>query len=177
MESSAAVLLSILLSHFLKIFDLNDSWVLQVPRFTGRPVLQGLAVLCAVCMVSMIIMDRTTTSNIVSLSNGNSDPQLQVFSEALQKARLEQAKFDGSTQGLNQASNPMLKAADDLETAGPAYLLPIISFLLSSFTSLPYPHSLFPTCARELSPPHRPAPALAHTHARTIACARTHTSE
>jgi hypothetical protein len=69
----------------------------------------------------MIIIDRMSTLSAVSLSSGNSDPQLEIFSHALQKARLDEMKFNDSPQPSNKAqiaSNPMLKAANDLETAG-----------------------------------------------------------
>lgn len=88
----------------------------------GRPLFQGLAVLCAVCMMSMIIMDRISRVNVVVLSADETNSQDAIFSKALESARQEEAKFSTQqSQSLSHSmskSNPYLNAAKDLETAG-----------------------------------------------------------
>jgi hypothetical protein len=102
----------------------------------GRPLFRGLAVLCAICMMSMIIMDRMSRVNVVLFAAGYKDSQDAIFSDALKSARQQEAQFTTNPKSLSQPQtkpNPYLSAAKDLETAG-AESYPIHSQLFINLT-------------------------------------------
>jgi hypothetical protein len=110
--------------------------VCQVSTMAGRPLFRGLAVLCAICMMSMIIMDRMSRVNVVLFAAGYKDSQDAIFSDALKSARQQEAQFTTNPKSSSQPQtkpNPYLSAAKDLETAG-AESYPIHSQLFINLT-------------------------------------------
>jgi hypothetical protein len=71
----------------------------------GRPFFQGLAVLCAICMMSMIIMDRMRRVNVVLLSVDDKDSQDATFIEALKSALTVRGTIHHKPEVLKPASN------------------------------------------------------------------------
>ena len=86
--------------------------IVQVLRQTGRPLLKGLAGLCAITMMSIVILDRVSRWNVELSSNGSTDSQLEIFGQALRDARAEEADFKDNTKSLSASSSSHIPSAD-----------------------------------------------------------------